>query len=122
MRMNLLSEHARELLKAAPEWEAYSIELLPHAPQKATVIRVQGVVAPLMSNGRRNWRKGDKSTRAETYIPIADHMAWLRAWEQRTGKCWECEGTGRTLKSAGPAGTFYRPCAKCAGTGKPTVE
>lgn len=39
-------------------------------------------------------------------------------YENETGLCCRCGGSGQTVKSVGVAGTTYRECIGCEGTGK----
>lgn len=121
--MNLLTEHARELLGMPPEWDSYELEAIGTSGQPAKMIRVAGAVAPLKTRGQDkgapNWRKADPATDKTAYFTPAEHEAWEAAWEQKTGKCAECVGTGQ--KMAGwdvKTGVRYKPCVKCGATGK----
>lgn len=122
--MNLLTEHARELLGMPPEWDSYEFEAIgamPGHPPK--LIRVAGAVAPPKVSGKNkgepNWRKRDPATDKTAYFSPAEHEAWEATWEQKTGKCAECVGTGQ--KMAGwdvKTGVRYKPCVKCGASGK----
>jgi DnaJ-class molecular chaperone len=39
-------------------------------------------------------------------------------WENETGMCSHCGGSGQQVKSTGISGTTYRECISCDGTGK----
>ena len=39
-------------------------------------------------------------------------------WENETGLCSYCGGSGQQVKSTGISGTTYRQCISCDGTGK----
>ena len=41
-------------------------------------------------------------------------------YEESTGNCWMCKGSGKVLKSCGTSGTTYRGCPDCSETGKAT--
>lgn len=118
----LLSEHARERTGMPEGWEAYRVESLP-AGSKAEVIHVTGCMSPPLvmrgpRKGKPNWRRMDKSTVRETYIPVTEHDAWEIAWETRTGKCSMCKGRTHVFSSWSKGeGTKTRPCPRCLGTG-----
>jgi hypothetical protein len=124
--MTLLEEHAREKAGASEEWKVYLWECLP-AGDPTQVYRLTGAIAPLSQHGpqkgNRAWWKMDKATVQTVYISATDHERWQRNWERKTGKCAECQGSGRTwatLRVDKP--TECRPCSRCAGSGKPKGE
>jgi hypothetical protein len=122
--MNLLTEHARELLGMPPEWNAYKYEAIGHtADQKeCKLIRVDGAVAPLKTRGKYkghpHWDKLDKETEKTAFFTPSEHDEWLRQWEQKTGKCARCVGRGEKMVGWSAAnGVSYKPCDKCGATG-----
>jgi len=120
----MLSEHAREIVQAAPEWDAFDIEAIQSDGTRNTVMyRVRGAVAPLITRGKRkgrkNWRALDKATDRTAYFTPDEHKAFRARWEAATGKCSECCGEGKTLASLSmDTGATYRECSACHGTGK----
>ena len=122
--MNLMIEHAKELLGMPPEWDGYEFEAIGRTVNQETkLLRVKGAIAPPITKGERkgrpNWRKLDKSTEREAFFTPAEHDEWCRKWEQKTGLCAECTGKGEVFSSwkAGE-GTTFKPCKVCGGTGK----
>lgn len=105
-----------------PEWDGYHFECIGQ-PRDTKLIRVTGAVAPLKTRGKskgcHNWRKMDKTTEKTAFFTPAEHDDWLKAWEQKTGKCANCAGTGETLFRWSVAnGVENKLCGKCSGTGK----
>lgn len=128
--MNLLTEHAKELLGMPPEWDAYEFEAIGRTAdnREAKLIRVAGAVAPPKTRGKYkglpNWDKRDPATEKTAYFTPAEHEEWTRQWEQKNGKCAECLGRGEKIAGwSAASGTRYKPCEKCGSTGKaPNVE
>ena len=123
--MNLLTEHARELLGMPPEWSGYEFEAIGHTAdqREAKLIRVVGAIAPAKTRGKDkgqpNWRKLDPATEKTAYFTPAEHDDWTRQWEQKTGKCSVCLGRGEKWAGwSAESGHRYKPCDKCAATGK----
>lgn len=121
--MNLLTEHAKDLLGMPADWDAYEFEAIGRtADQPAKLYRVTGAVAPIKSRGKYkgqpNWDRLDKSTLKTAYFTPAEHDDWASQWSKRTGKCLECMGRGERFAGwSKKAGTHYKPCDKCGATG-----
>jgi len=128
--MDMLSEHAREMLGMPPEWSAYYFKAIGHSSVESNtkLIQVKGAVAPLITRGKHkgapNWRKSDKTTEREVFFTPGEHDEWCRQWEVRTGKCSKCMGSGKVFaRWSITEGTSYKPCSTCNGTGKaPNTE
>lgn len=128
--MNLMTEHARELLGMPPEWQGHTFEAMGHTMNyetntlsNARLFRVRGAVAPLLTKGRckggRNWKKRDKETDKTTYFTPEEHEQWLKQWEDKTGLCSKCQGSGEVFFSwSREEGTKLKQCERCGGTGK----
>ena len=125
MRINLMAEHAREILKAPEGWDVYRWEAIGgdrDSPPK--LLRVDGVVAPAKTRGKHkgfpNWKAADKTTERTAYFTPDEHVEWCKQWDLRTGKCAECVGTGEVFQSWHfERGTTYKPCARCGGSKVP---
>ena len=120
VRINLHEEHAREKYALPPEWTASQFACFPLDGPTLYVQLIGAVYEPVTRGprkGKPNWDKpiGKKTT---AILPIADHEAWVRAWERRTGKCSSCVGTGQTIARCSAAGTEWRDCRICGGTGR----
>ena len=128
--MNLLTEHAKDLLGMPPEWDAYEFEAIVRTADNsaAKLIRVVGAVAPPKTRGKYkglpNWDKRDPATEKTAYFTPEEHEEWTRQWEQKTGKCAECLGRGEKMAGwSAASGARYKPCDKCGATGKaPNVK
>ena len=122
--MNLLTEHARELLGMPPEWDAYRFEAIGlTSTQPTKVFCVEGAVAPLKTRGKYkgnpNWAKRDRATVRTAYFTPDEHDTWKSGWELKTGKCAECTGSGqRNVGWSAADGAKFKPCEKCNATGK----
>ena len=122
--MQMLDDHAREIVKAEPNWEAFEYEAIrSDGAREITMMRVRGAVAPLITRGsrkgQRNWRARDKATERTAYFTPAEHREWLKRWEAATGKCSECRGEGKTVASVSVyEGVKHRECSACHGDGK----
>jgi hypothetical protein len=120
--MKILNIQARTKANMPPQWELYQWQMLPRGGDYE-LAEVTGAVAPLYTKGKRkgqhNWDKMDKTTRRTVYITIAENAAFIEQWQQETGKCANCEGSGKTLQSWHYInGATYRDCIECDGTGK----
>lgn len=123
---DLLTVHAREALGVSEEWQAYLYACLPRSKDgqkdwKATHFQITGCIAPVITRGKnkgcRNWRKMDKTTIREFIVSIADHDAWTLSWQRKTGKCYRCQGEGKTIARITATEKTYRDCTRCKGTG-----
>ena len=124
--MNLLTDHARELLEMPPEWNSYHLEVIGYtqdANSSAKLFKITGAVAPLKTRGEHkgmpNWNKRDRATEKTVFITPEEHDRWVQEWEKKTGKCADCTGSGKQLSGwSVTEGAKYRPCKKCSETGK----
>lgn len=120
--MKLLNTQAKIKANMGEQWEPYSWCMLPSGGDYE-LAEVCGSIAPLYTKGKRkgqhNWDKMDKSTKRTVYITIAENAEFVAQWERDTGKCANCEGTGKTLQSWHYIkGATYRDCVECNGIGK----
>jgi hypothetical protein len=114
--MNLLEEHARELLQMPQTWGVYRFTCVPQI--NPTHVHLYGAVAPDV-DGKTDWKKMDKTSKREVLISHKDHAEWIKQWEVKTGKCAECKGTGKRWIGWGKdTGSRYKPCEHCKATGK----
>lgn len=118
--MDLLEIHAREKVGQSPEWHVYLWKVLPENAKEPFYYELTGAVAPAKKRGSGyNWRKIDKATDSTVHILVSEHAAWAKAWEEKTGQCRNCVGTGKVFaKWSKEMGTQYTPCLICEGTGK----
>lgn len=125
-------QHAREMLNLPPEWDWFKMARVgpdpePPAQGVGRALQVTGAVCEAVytrgkRKGSRNWSKRDRTTEYVVTISDGQHSAWIHEWEGSTGLCARCEGTGRTLRSAGVSGRTYTSCARCIGTGIATRQ
>lgn len=126
----MIADHARERAGMPPEWSWYHLETFPHSrgSEPPLCFIVKGAVAPLKQRGPgagklRNWKKRDPATDTTVYIKPEEHLAWLAAYEARTGNCFNCQGTKQEAAGWNIAtGTTWRSCSRCKGSGKPSED
>lgn len=127
MNFNLLNEYAQELSGFGQKWSGWQFSVFPEFPQEMKGVKVTGACCPLRTRGPKkglaNLRRADKSTRREFYILKEEYEAWVKVWEQKNGKCANCEGKGEEFASwSATESTKTRTCTVCKGTGKPTTH
>ena len=121
--IDLLTEHARELVDMPAEWDSYEWEALGIESMGETqTYLIRGAVAPVKKRGpekgHKNWQKMDIDTKRDVYITPSNHDSWLLQWEQRTGKCSKCVGRGIIAVGwSKETGTRTTQCKKCSGSG-----
>ena len=123
-RLDLLQMQVEEqrIAHGLPDgWRFFRVESLSHG--KTLYMLFTGAVAPLCEKGNRkgkpDWKKRDKKTERQLIISLEDSKRWMAAWEQRTGLCSDCTGTGEVFLSWNiDTGTKMAQCHKCSGTGK----
>ena len=117
--LDLLTEHAREILGVGDDWHYYSWELLPDPPQKSQFIKICGAVAPPEKDGGYDWTEKDPATDETVYITLREHKAWRKEWSRKTGRCYECGGDGQAWAGWNcKTGDKWKRCGLCGGTGK----
>ena len=79
-----------------------------------------GVISRGPRKGHPRWPK----TLERVWLRMADIRKVQLDWEQETGKCGNCDGSGQ--ESAGWSreknGRETRQCSRCGGSGKPVVQ
>ena len=117
----LLEEHAREKAGMSENWRVYRFECFPKNGEKILYFELTGAVVPFYTRGEKkgkpNWSREDITTKHVVVLPVDEHDEWTRKWEQKTGKCANCQGSGKELEGCGIHGTTYRCCRKCHGEG-----
>lgn len=111
----MLEEYAREKLGKTQKWEQYNWRVLGDDDFRYAVI--EGCIPDVDLLGEQDWsRRVDHGVIAVTMV---DLVAWMKAWQERTGLCAECHGTGEVFASWDyEAGTEMKVCEVCQGTGK----
>lgn len=125
IRFNWYETIARQKLGMPPEWRMSRWEA--HGQLEDPMIEVQGGVYPPIARGpnkgKPNWRKPVLGTKLATWISPAEERAFKQKWQEQSGKCWVCYGTGEQW--AGwhhQEGHSYKPCRTCCATGKPPAQ
>ena len=72
------------------------------------------------SRGPRKGRpKWPRLAELQRVVITMDEVRQARIrWENETGLCSNCGGSGQQVKSTGISGTTYRECISCDGTGR----
>lgn len=115
MRGDLLEEHAREKLGEDATWRAFRWQ------SEWAVYTLTGKRVRYFTRGPRkgspDWKTPGESR--SVHITHAEHDEWCRRWQERTGGCIRCEGSGRTFKRWDRAtGTETNTCNVCGGSGR----
>ncbi len=77
------------------------------------------IVTRLVTKGPRKGRPAYDKPHFTAVVTEQEAADELQRYEAETGDCGKCIGSGRVFKSWDHlTGTEYRPCDKCAGTGK----
>ena len=85
------------------------------------VFIVKGAVFGEVFKSGKNKGKPNPAKRTderELVITPAQLDEFKARWEQTNGKCSECYGEGKTVKSISAEGKTYRDCSRCKATGK----
>lgn len=129
MRECTMDAACREKYGLHAEWEGYRFECRPPGASNGNYeyVEIVGVVAPRKSRGpnkdRRDWKRADKSTERTCVLSFDEWHKWKQEWEQRTGKCSECEGAKKVCVYAHANGERrFATCRKCNGTGAMQAE
>jgi len=113
MLANMLERMARERLGVGDDWNVCVWESLPPGHRRTDTYRVTGAV-------KRGPKWPPLKECQQVYVSPAEADAYALAWETRTGKCHECEGSGKEVASfcCRKSKATYRPCSRCDGTGE----
>lgn len=85
---------------------------------------VTGAVCPEVyksgpRKGSENWSKRDRSTEMVAAVILSDLDAFELEWEQKTGLCKTCVGSGQEWRGWNrKTGDRFEECRRCGGTGK----
>lgn len=117
-------QHAREMYGLASEWDAYSWEARGEGASAFLVLK-GGIYRHAILRGPRkgstNYRKPEPGSEATVSVPCELHENWLATWENETGLCHKCKGTGHAWAGWNHIkGNAYRACGRCNATGSVT--
>lgn len=113
-RISFYEMVARKKLDAPPDWQACNFKVI------GVDTLLEGAVPKIRTRGPR---KGQPTWRGmklqQVVVTQAELDAERKLYEKTTGNCSECTGSGEVVWSVSSTeGTKYRPCPKCAATGK----
>jgi hypothetical protein len=105
-----------------PEWVVYAWREIDN-----NTTELRGKIAPFKTIGKNkglyNWEAADMATDRTVYITTPDHATFRAAWEDKTGHCAECVGTGEVFQSwKKDKGATYKKCSVCDGTGAAKIK
>ena len=115
-------QQAREMYRLHAEWQA--VCWTAHGERDSGYIELQGgVYRTRYERGKRkgqlNYSKPEPGTAATVSVTRAARDEWIARWEEETGFCSECSGTGWALHGWDhKKGNCYRPCTRCNATGR----
>jgi hypothetical protein len=120
-KIDFYAEHCKALRPTLPlDWKAFRFICVHESgDQRGPVIGISVTGAECTathSDGSTNWDERGPAT--TVVLDINAHKQFKLDWEQRTGNCYECQGSGQTMASCGINGTTYRTCVRCSGSGK----
>lgn len=115
--MDFINETAKRCHGKPDDWRWYSLDAHNKPPGFFEVIG--SVPVGKYRSGKRKGRpKWDRKIAETVWMKWDDLKETKRLWGIETGKCPECLGTGKQVKSVSVVdGTTYRPCGDCDGTG-----
>ena len=128
---NLVAEYLRERDGLPSDWVYVTMKVLDHVgknPKDWQFVQYEGAVYPhLITRGPRkgqpNFRKPEPGTQRVCVVDQHAFDAWIPSWEERTGKCSKCDGSGQAWAGwSAASGTKFRPCPRCNETGKPPAH
>jgi hypothetical protein len=68
-------------------------------------------------SGPRKGRPRRKGPGDRVVVAKPEMEATAAAFEDSTGRCWNCKGDGRVVTGFNKEGTTYQRCSRCSGTG-----
>lgn len=111
-----------ERMGLPPEWQAYQWEALGE-PGNATGVRLSGgvfrhTIQRGPRKGRTDYGKPEPFSEVTATVSLVEYETWQRKWQNETGLCFECEGTGVVFAGWDhKKGTRHRGCGACGASG-----
>lgn len=117
--VNFTEVVARKKLAVGDDWLMFAWECV-NDRRNADVIVTGGVPVGVYVRGPRKGRpKWDIKTAQRVVVTHQEELAAKHAYEIETGLCADCFGSRETWAGWNhETGNRYRPCARCAATGK----
>ena len=105
-----------EMAAEHPGWRAYAYEAAHNGVIVTGAVPV-GVVTRGPRKGAPVWGGAKDPTTRRIIVDPKAIVAELLAIEAETGRCTDCDGGGKTVRSVGAFGATYGPCRRCNGSG-----
>jgi len=113
----------REVMDRAAEkagiegWQGYRWQASEGDDSIITGCVPSGVISRGPRKGRPKFRPPQPGTERIVVVSKAEMLA-LAAEFERSGTCWDCKGSGEVVASSGINFRNFRPCKRCAATGR----
>jgi hypothetical protein len=113
---DILAIAARRICGLSPEWE-------PRIYRSLDSCGVELIGAKPIGEYTRGPKKGQpkfppRKDLRSVFLPRDQISQTRQQWEQETGLCSHCGGSGQTIRIASIHGNTYKPCDRCKGTGR----
>lgn len=120
MKLSVIERRLRAGHSLPQSFLFYKWECFPDGRNTIYVQFTGAVVEHVYKSGPRKGKPNfNKATQQqEFHVTVEQGLNWEQEYEQETGNCVQCEGTGQTIKSVGKDGATNRPCSRCAGSGQ----
>ena len=121
-RIDWMNEVARKRYGMPDRWRWFISEVKNHNLPSAFIMLTGAVCDVKYERGKRkgydNWKMRDKATEAVVPVKFTDIPEIQREWELQTGKCANCQGTGKYICGWDhETGVITEPCKPCSATG-----
>ncbi len=98
--------------------EGWQYKVIDKTKGPAGYIWLEGYVSTTYKRGEKKGQPR-RTSKQGLWIKQADIQQYQKEWETLTGKCSQCNGTGKLLQAISPDEEAYKECTACNATGKP---
>lgn len=124
MSVKFIQEIAIKKAGVPGDWRPFEIEMgrdIPGSNVPPGMYRCVGAICTIGADGLPDWPKTKKAMKflATVWISEEELSSYVSAWEEETGQCSKCLGSGQQWNGWSMlAGTKFKTCTKCGGSGK----